>query len=27
LSNHPQKIVGLEGYGLIVTGWRPFRSS
>jgi 3,4-dihydroxy 2-butanone 4-phosphate synthase/GTP cyclohydrolase II len=27
LSDHPQKIVGLEGYGLTVTGWRPFRST
>jgi 3,4-dihydroxy 2-butanone 4-phosphate synthase / GTP cyclohydrolase II len=25
LSNAPQKIVGLEGYGLSVDGWRPFK--
>lgn len=24
LSNAPQKIIGLEGYGLVVDGWRPF---
>ena len=27
LSNSPQKIIGLEGYGLTVTGWRPFNLS
>jgi 3,4-dihydroxy 2-butanone 4-phosphate synthase/GTP cyclohydrolase II len=26
LSNAPQKIVGLEGYGLSVEGWRPFKN-
>jgi 3,4-dihydroxy 2-butanone 4-phosphate synthase/GTP cyclohydrolase II len=26
LSNSPQKIVGLEGYGLTVDGWRPLAS-
>lgn len=25
LSNHPQKIIGLDGYGLTVTGWRAFK--
>jgi 3,4-dihydroxy 2-butanone 4-phosphate synthase/GTP cyclohydrolase II len=25
LSNHPQKIIGLDGYGLTVMGWRPFK--
>jgi 3,4-dihydroxy 2-butanone 4-phosphate synthase/GTP cyclohydrolase II len=25
LSNKPQKIVGLEGYGLTVDGWRAFK--
>jgi 3,4-dihydroxy 2-butanone 4-phosphate synthase/GTP cyclohydrolase II len=24
LSDHPQKIIGLDGYGLAVDGWRPF---
>ena len=27
LSNAPQKIVGLEGYGLTVDGWRPFKAA
>ena len=27
LSNAPQKIVGLEGYGLSVEGWRPFKQN
>jgi 3,4-dihydroxy 2-butanone 4-phosphate synthase / GTP cyclohydrolase II len=27
LSNSPQqKIIGLEGYGLTVTGWRRFKN-
>jgi 3,4-dihydroxy 2-butanone 4-phosphate synthase/GTP cyclohydrolase II len=25
LSNAPQKIIGLEGYGLTIAGWRPFK--
>ncbi len=25
LSSAPQKIIGLEGYGLVVDGWRAFR--
>ena len=25
LSNARQRIIGLEGYGLSVTGWRPFK--
>ncbi|MGE3867645.1 MAG: 3,4-dihydroxy-2-butanone-4-phosphate synthase, partial [Hyphomonadaceae bacterium] len=25
LSNAPQKIVSLEGFGLTVDGWRPFK--
>ena len=24
MSDHPQKIIGLDGYGLSVDGWRPF---
>jgi 3,4-dihydroxy 2-butanone 4-phosphate synthase/GTP cyclohydrolase II len=24
MSDHPQKIIGLDGYGLSVNGWRPF---
>ncbi len=26
LANAPQKVVGLEGYGLSIDGWRGFRS-
>ncbi|MEZ6021922.1 MAG: hypothetical protein R3C16_00520 [Hyphomonadaceae bacterium] len=26
LSNTPQKLVGLEGYGLSIDGWRGFKS-
>jgi 3,4-dihydroxy 2-butanone 4-phosphate synthase/GTP cyclohydrolase II len=25
LSNAPQKIIGLDGYGLSIDGWRPFK--
>jgi hypothetical protein len=25
LANTPQKLVGLEGYGLSIDGWRGFR--
>jgi 3,4-dihydroxy 2-butanone 4-phosphate synthase/GTP cyclohydrolase II len=27
LSNQPQKIIGLEGYGLSVVGWRAFKET
>jgi 3,4-dihydroxy 2-butanone 4-phosphate synthase / GTP cyclohydrolase II len=27
LSNQPQKIIGLDGYGLTVVGWRPFKET
>ncbi|MEJ0023556.1 MAG: hypothetical protein WDN76_09070 [Alphaproteobacteria bacterium] len=27
LSNTPQKIIGLDGYGLTVDGWRPLKSA
>jgi 3,4-dihydroxy 2-butanone 4-phosphate synthase/GTP cyclohydrolase II len=26
LANTPQKLVGLEGYGLSIDGWRGFKS-
>lgn len=26
LSNAPQKIIGLDGYGLVVDGWRSFKA-
>jgi 3,4-dihydroxy 2-butanone 4-phosphate synthase/GTP cyclohydrolase II len=26
LGNTPQKLVGLDGYGLTVDGWRGFKS-
>jgi 3,4-dihydroxy 2-butanone 4-phosphate synthase/GTP cyclohydrolase II len=25
LANAPQKVVGLEGYGLSIDGWRGFK--
>ncbi len=26
LSNSPQRVVGLEGYGLVIAGWRGFKN-